>query len=627
MPKRFTNLRRAVCGLAAVGTIAVGAVAISASSASAATVTKTVVTSAEGPGSSPNYIFPMEGITKDSIYNIDGFQYLMYRPLYWLGKGTSPDLNPALSLANTPVYSNGNATVTITMKTYKWNDGEKVTATDVQFFLNMYDAVKTKFYGYFGTTGIPNTIKSIKVTSTTKLTITLTKGFNPHWFTYNELAQITPFPLAWTKTATTAAPGSGGCAKATFGTGTAACMAVFKYLSAQAGVTITHPTATSNALAGYATNPLWGVVDGPFKLSAFGPTADVTFVPNPTYSGPNKPTIKRFQEVPFTSTSAEFDALASGSVDVGYLPTTDITHNAKSMTKVGPNNPRLTSTYQLSEIDTWGIFYMVYNFKSTGQGGQDGAIINQLYFRQAMQYLVNQPLLITRLQHGYGVVGNGPVPILPKNPFVSKTEKKGFYNYNPSKAKQLLSSHGWKIVKTGTDTCQKPGTGAGECGKGIKKGAKLQFTIAYSDVALQKNQMAALKGSWGSVGINIKPIGESFNVVYSTDTKCTKGCPWSIGYWGGWTYSPDFYPTGELLFEGSAASNNGSFTTPKIDTLIKKTDFTNTKLTAYENALGKALPYVWMPGTETLVEVHKGLSNPTKDNCLKNITPAYWKWT
>ena len=51
----------------------------------------------------------------------------------------------------------------------------------------------------------------------------------------------------------------------------------------------------------YATNPLWQVVDGPWKLKAFNADGQITFVPNPSYSGPIKPTLKSFTELPYTS--------------------------------------------------------------------------------------------------------------------------------------------------------------------------------------------------------------------------------------------------------------------------------------------------------------------------------------
>ena len=58
---------------------------------------------------------------------------MMYRPLYWFGVGNSASLNPGLSVAQVPVYSNGGKTVTIKMKDYKWSNGESVDAQDVVF--------------------------------------------------------------------------------------------------------------------------------------------------------------------------------------------------------------------------------------------------------------------------------------------------------------------------------------------------------------------------------------------------------------------------------------------------------------------------------------------------------------
>jgi len=59
-----------------------------------------------------------------SVTNLSQFQQLMYRPLYWFGNGSSASLDPALSLAAEPVYSNNNQTVVISLKNYKWSNGE-----------------------------------------------------------------------------------------------------------------------------------------------------------------------------------------------------------------------------------------------------------------------------------------------------------------------------------------------------------------------------------------------------------------------------------------------------------------------------------------------------------------------
>jgi peptide/nickel transport system substrate-binding protein len=93
---------------------------------------------------------------------------------------------------------------------------------------------------------------------------------------------------------------------------------VYAYLNAQA-----------LRLNSYVGSPLWGVVDGPWKLSAFNADGHITFVPNKSYSGPVKPKLAEFQEVPFTTDTAEYDVLQSGSsgsqkVDVGYIPAEDV---------------------------------------------------------------------------------------------------------------------------------------------------------------------------------------------------------------------------------------------------------------------------------------------------------------
>ena len=98
-------------------------------------------TFAELPATTPNYIFPFTSSAYISVSNLNLFQYLMYRPLYWYGNGAQPTVNTTKSLANVPVWSNGGKTVTITLKSYMWSNGQPVTAQNVEFWLNMEQAV------------------------------------------------------------------------------------------------------------------------------------------------------------------------------------------------------------------------------------------------------------------------------------------------------------------------------------------------------------------------------------------------------------------------------------------------------------------------------------------------------
>ncbi|HTX62354.1 MAG TPA: ABC transporter substrate-binding protein [Acidimicrobiales bacterium] len=616
------------CGLAAVGLAAIGGVAIASPQSGAAT-THSVVTWAEPPSSVPNYILPFYGGADDTILNLYDFQSLMFRPLYYFGGKTQTEaLNPTISIAQPPRYSDGDKKVTVVLKNYRWSNGTKLDDANVMLWFNMLHAEKTNYGNYFpGGLSIPTTIASVTVKNPTTLVFTLTRPVNPNWFTNDQLWEPVPMPLAWTKTSTNAPAGSGGCGSAPYGTSDAKCAAVYRYLSEQAGFTPTHPSKSNDALPTYATNPLWQVVDGPFHLTSYTVTGLISMAPNPSYSGPNKPKYKKFVEKPYTTSSAEYDALVSGQIDVGYLPTADITSNAHTPVAGGPNNPRLTSDFDLVPWNGFQISFTAYNFKSNGDGGEASKIFSQLYFRQAMQRLIDQPLYIKAVAKGYAAPDYGPVPILPKNPYTSKLEASNPYPYNPSKATALLRSHGWKIVPGGTDTCAKPGTGKDECGAGISEGAKLSFDMLYLGGTPElKTLVTAQFSSWSKAGIQVSPRPESFDSVVGTATPCPKGCSWELADWGG--YTDTGFPTEPVVFSTGAYTNYGSYSTAKADSLIRATQLTDVTLTAMENYLSEQLPVMWEPKFPVNIsEIHKGLKGVLPLDPIGSITPASWYWS
>src|SRR5215831_10171124 len=267
----------AVAGMAAVAVVA--AACSSGGSAPPSSSGGTVVkggtaTVALPPSTTLNWIYPFYAITNASVYNGEQFQWLMYRPLYMFGGNTAGDVgvNYPLSPANQPVYSNGGKTVTVTMKGWKWSNGEPVDANSVLFFLHMAMGNKANWYAYAPGL-LPDNVTSATASGNT-LTLQLNRAYSSLWFTYNQLAELNPMPQAWDVTSLTGAPGSGGCTTDSAADKWAKCVAVNNFLTAQA----------KNAAA-YATSPLWSVVDGPWKLSSFSTTGNVTMVPNTKYSG------------------------------------------------------------------------------------------------------------------------------------------------------------------------------------------------------------------------------------------------------------------------------------------------------------------------------------------------------
>ena len=78
-------LRKALAAGMVAATLTMGLTGIVASSASASSSAKTTVIFAEQAQAPPNYIFPFMSLAFFSVSNLNQFQHLMYRPLYWFG--------------------------------------------------------------------------------------------------------------------------------------------------------------------------------------------------------------------------------------------------------------------------------------------------------------------------------------------------------------------------------------------------------------------------------------------------------------------------------------------------------------------------------------------------------------
>jgi peptide/nickel transport system substrate-binding protein len=608
---RSAGLRhRAIAAVAACAAacalVAAGCSASSSAPTGTTPVTGGTAVMAEPASATPNYIFPYASSTVISDLNVFDLEYLLYRPLYWFGNGVQPTLNTSLSLANAPTF-NGDK-VTITLKHYVWSNGTQVTAQDVMFWLNMELAVPADYGAY---TGFPANVKDITVVSPTELTMVMDKAYNPTWFLYNELSQITPMPAAWDRTAS----GSSGCA-----TTVSDCAAVYNYLNDQA-----------KDMTTYATSPLWSIVDGPWKLSAFNADGHVTFVPNKSYSGPVKPKLAAFEEVPFTTDAAEYDVLRSPSsstkIDVGYLPQQDAPVKPANAT-VGANP---VPGYTLTPWRQWGISYFPVNFNSTTG---NGPIIRQLYFREALEDLMDQAAVISGPLRGYGIATPGPVGSFPTTAWLSSQGKASNpFPYDPAKAKSLLTSHGWKVVPSGVSTCVKPGTGAGECGAGIKMGQGMSFNFPYATgQAWVQSEMTQLQSNAASIGIKLnlepKPFDQVLSIAGGNCVLAKLPCNWDMADWGlGWSFSPDYLPTGEELFLPTDLANSSGYSNATNDALISKTLTSSNVQYMYQwqNYLSAQLPYIWQPSADyQLSEVADNLKGVTPLSSTISINPENW---
>jgi peptide/nickel transport system substrate-binding protein len=534
----------------------------------------------------------------------------MYRPLYMFGNnGLSTLINYPLSLATPPVYKG--STVVINLKGWKWSNGETIDAKDVIFWLNMMRAEKANFAGY-SPGQMPDDLVNYQATGPDQVTMRLNQSYSTFWFTYNQLAEITPMPMAWDVTRMGAPQGSGGCTSDSAADKWAKCKAVFAFLTSQA-----------KATSAYASSQVWDVVDGPWKLSTFSTDGDDEFVPNRSYSGEPKPSISALKLEAFTSDSTEYIALRSGQLDVGYIPPDDLVQRlgAGTLPAVNP----VGRGYNLQPFYSYSINYYQPNLNNPAIG----AAFRQLYVRQALESVADQAGVSRTILRGYGYPTAGPVPQQPANPWVPGIQMldggAGPYPFNPVRARLLLESHGWRLVHK-VMTCE------GRCGRGIAAGTQLKFTLDYANGAAATTQeMEVYKSDASLAGIDVNVVGQSFNTVVGEGVPCKPGpkCSWQAIMYGGWAFDgPGFEPTGEPLFQSGAPNNAGSYSNPIENSLIAQTH-TNSSMSvfhAYATFTAQQLPIIFMPNSYAIEAVTTHLHNVTFDP-VYTFLPEYWYFT
>jgi peptide/nickel transport system substrate-binding protein len=559
---------------------------------------------AELPGANPNYIFPYLGCAYFSVSNINQFQFEMYRPLYWFGLAGSTAVQYDLSLAKQPTFSDSNKKVTITMKDWSFSDGSQANAESTMFFLNMYKADPKSYCGYNAGYGIPDNVASATGSGNT-VTITFKTPVGPNWMLYNYLSQISPMPEAWDKTSASAATGSGGCGGGAYGAAStnAACIAVEKFLDAQALNTSSY------------TNSMWQVVDGPYKLVAFDKIGNAEFVPNTTYSGPQKAQIGHVYLRSYTTSSAEQNDLYSGKLTIGYVDQTTLPGPAPSIGAVGPNIGQLKGKYNLMVGTPWSFNYAPLNFSKSDPKGK---LLSLLYVRQALQGAINQDGIIKQVDNNYGIATCSPIP--PNTPSSISDNVSCAYPYNLHDAKALLTEHGWKIVN-GVQTCEKPGTSSSECGAGIAKGETMNLSIIWaSGTPSLDSTFNAEISAWDSIGIQVSHSEGSFNkVVAECDGGSFQICSWGAG----WIYAPDYYPSGETLFTPGGAFNPGAYNDATMNTLINESVTKPIKLTDYGTYAAQQLPVLYQPNPIQPNEYSVKLKGVQAINPLQNFMPEY----
>ncbi len=561
-------------------------------------------------GEPPTYIFPMFTAAYWDTGYIPWASYLMWPPLYQWGNNGKPAYNPTNSLAAAPVFSTnaaGHTVATITLKDRKWSDGKPVTTRDVQFWMNLLDASKASFAPYVPG-AFPDIVSSIRYNSSSKFTITFNKHYSSYWLLGNELDQITPIPQhAWDKTSSSGKVGN-------YDMTPAGAKSVYSFLQKQAQLK-----------AQFASSPLWQVVDGPWQISSYEvSTGQISFRHSKTYPSLQSHAITQFTELPFASNTAEFDALETGQVDVGYVPFESL--NAIPSLKA--------KGYKIANWVQAAFAGLILQYAKKDAAAP---ILDQLYVRQAFTHLLDMSTIVSKIWSGAATLQSGPIPNPNgKGQYVTPAERTEPYPYSVSSATSLLRDHGWKVVPGGTSTCTRPGTASNECGAGISRGAKLSFRLvgtqsSQTEYRLLQDVISSFQAAGIQTNVNLVPDANLASDAAACVGKST--CNWDMELWMGewplgWT---PYVETGGNTFACGAASNYGNLCNSYNDSLIAANHTSADPASAiqkWENYMVHQQYQIFLPVPAYRVVAYKSnLAGVTPLDPYLQIYPQYWHFT
>lgn len=513
------------------------------------TKTGGTLTVAELPQTNLDWYLPISNAAADSVANAQ-LQSQIFKPLIHLND--QYQIVWKSSVASKITYNKAGTVYHVFLgPNWKWSNGKPVTAKDLLFTWHVVKYASASnaptpwpFVGA-GTGDIPSGIASVVANSSHEVTFTLKKPANQQWFIYNGLIQLTPMPsAALNKYATGSHPSSANWIKEV------------KYLGALAS----KPAAAQAAS------------DGPYELVSATPNQNWVLKPNPDYGG-YKSRVKKLEFVYESSSTAEFSALKTNQISLGYL----------DPSQLGSKGTLTSQGFKVIPAYSLAVFWTELNM---WPHTTDASLFDHLYMRKALELATDQQAIVKDIYKGFAVPQYGPLPATPKTKFYSAAAEPKI-PYNPTAAKKLLEQNGWHL-KNGVMT--------------NARGQQLNFTLLWvtgSQAAQQQVQL--MQQDWKAIGVKTTLKGVNFNQFLTMTSNHTSSA-WQIGVGSGWYYDgPGWLPTGGQLFSSTAPSGTG-YANAHEDALIAATHkpyATQAQsmhaFMQYEAYTAQQLPMLWLP--------------------------------
>ena len=325
---------------------------------------------------------------------------------------------------------------------------------------------------------------------------------------------------------------------------------------------------------------------GPFKFSKWVPGQELTLDANQGYFE-GRPYIDKYVYRIIPDPATMFLELQAGGVD--FMGLTPIQYQRQTTT------PYFEKNFNKFRYPTFAYTYMGFNLclrrDNSGKCIEKHPWFGDKRVRQAIAYALNKEEIVDGVLFGLGGPATGPyVPnTWPYNPDVKK------YEYNPEKARNLLSEAGWR--DTDSD------------GLLDKDGRPFEFTILTNmGNTLRMKTATIIQWRLAMIGIkvNIRALEWSTFINEFIDKRRFEVVVlgWSIGL------DPDQYDIWHSSKTKEKEFNFVSYSNPEVDALLEKGRRTfdiNERKKAYyriQEILAEELPYIFLYVPDALPIVH-----------------------
>jgi peptide/nickel transport system substrate-binding protein len=218
------------------------------------------------------------------------------------------------------------------------------------------------------------------------------------------------------------------------------------------------------------------VYTGPFMFKEWVKDDHITVVVNPNYfKGKPKLGSYIFKIVP--DSTALFAQLKTGELDWGTI-----------------DPAQMAEAKKLPNINTFAFDNFSFTFYAYQLDPTKSTLFQDVKVRQALLYAIDRKAIVESQLFGYGQVANTVMPVIS---WAFNQDNQPTYDYNPTKAKQLLEEAGWK---------------AGADGVRVKEGKRFAFTIfTNAGNKIREASIVAMQQYWKEVGLDVKTATEEWN--------------------------------------------------------------------------------------------------------------------